>query len=140
MRSRTALLPALTVALLAACSGTPAPPPDTAKTRATPAKKPALALRAIGTEPGWLAEVDAGPQPKIRLQLDYGLRKMELSIVVESEQKNGYVGVTDDGTVIGLIYKRERCSDGMSDRVYAASAALWDGHRMYQGCAEVASP
>jgi uncharacterized membrane protein len=134
MRSRTALLPALTVALLTACSGKPAPPPDTAKSRAAPA------LRAIGTEPGWLAEVDADPKPKMRLQLDYGLRKMELSIVVQNEQKDGYVGVTDDGTLIGLIYKRERCSDGMSDRVYAASAALWDGHKMYQGCAEVASP
>lgn len=134
MRSRTALLPALTVALLTACSGKPAPPPDTAKPRV------ATALRAIGTEPGWLAEVDAGPKPKMRLQLDYGLRKMELSIVIENEQKDGYVGVTDDGTLIGLIYKRERCSDGMSDRVYTASAALWDGHKMYQGCAEVASP
>ena len=139
MRSRTALLPALTVALLTACSGKPAPPPDTAKPRVATAKS-APALRAIGTEPGWLAEVDAGPKPKMRLQLDYGLRKMELSIVIENEQKDGYVGVTDDGTLIGLIYKRERCSDGMNDRVYTASAALWDGHKMYQGCAEVASP
>ncbi|KRB08715.1 hypothetical protein [Lysobacter sp. Root690] len=139
MRLRLILLCALPALLLAACAE---------KTPATAAPKPAaaapassgLALRAIGTEPGWVAEVGAGAQPKISLQLDYGQRKLEVPQATVIEESNGFAGDTHDGTAVSLTYKREQCSDGMSDRDYPASVVLQVGDQQYLGCAEFPSP
>ena len=130
------ILPAL---LLAACADKAAPtaPPKPATAEHT---TPGLALRAIGTEPGWVAEVGAGAQPKISLQLDYGQRKLEVPQATVIEESNGFAGDTIDGTAVSLTYKREQCSDGMSDRDYPASVILQVGDQQYLGCAEFPSP
>lgn len=137
MRSRTLLLCALP-ALLMACAEKPAP--QAAAKTASAAAPTGLALRASGTEPGWIAEVGSGAQPRISLQLDYGERKLEVPKATLIEENNGYAGDTADGTPVSLSYKREQCSDGMSDRDYPASAILQVGDQQYQGCAEFPSP
>lgn len=137
MRSRILLLCALP-ALLAACAEKPAAP-AAAKTTAG-AASPGLALRATGNEPGWTAEVGGGAQPKISLQLDYGERKLEVPAATYNEESNLYAGDASDGTQVSLSYKREQCSDGMSDRDYPASVSLQVGDQQYQGCAEFPPP
>ncbi|MGO1071700.1 hypothetical protein [Lysobacter sp. CA199] len=108
-----------------------------------PTAEPALALRAVGTEPGWLAEVrrsetKAGAHAQIALQLDYGERKLQVPRA--SQTADGYAGQADDGSAVELGYRRERCSDGMSDREYPASVSLRVGDKRYQGCAEFPAP
>lgn len=130
------ILPTL---LLAACADQPAPT-ATPKPATAEHTTSGLALRAIGTEPGWVAEVGAGAQPKISLQLDYGQRKLEVPQATVIEESNGFAGDTSDGTAVSLTYKREQCSDGMSDRDYPASVILQVGDQQYLGCAEFPSP
>lgn len=139
MRSRLILLCALPALLLAACADKTAPTATPKPAAAAPALT-GLALRAIGTEPGWVAEVGAGAQPKIALQLDYGQRKLEVPQATVIEESNGFAGDTSDGTAISLTYKREQCSDGMSDRDYPASVILQVGDQQYLGCAEFPTP
>jgi uncharacterized membrane protein len=139
MRSRLLLLCTLPALLLAACADKTAPTATPRPTAATHTP-PGLALRAMGTEPGWVAEVGSGAQPKISLQLDYGERKLVVAKASVIEESNGYAGDAADGTPVSLTYRREQCSDGMSDRDYPASAVLQVGDKQYQGCAEFPSP
>ncbi|QCW26841.1 hypothetical protein FE772_15505 [Lysobacter enzymogenes] len=98
------------------------------------------ALRAVGTEPGWLAEVGPGESPTIRLELDYGERKLVVRDATRLEDVSGYTGYTADGVWVSLNYRREQCSDGMSDRDYIASVELQVGDRHYRGCAASLAP
>lgn len=139
MHPRLLLLCILPALLLAACGDKTAPTATPKPTAATNTVS-GLALRAIGTEPGWAAEVGAGAQPKISLQLDYGQRKLEVAQATVIEESNGFAGDTNDGTAVSLTYKREQCSDGMSDRDYPASVTLQVGDQQYLGCAEFPSP
>lgn len=139
MRSRLIPLCTLPALLLAACADKPAPT-ATPKPAAAAQTSSGLALRAIGTEPGWVAEIGTGAQPKISLQLDYGQRKLEVAKATVIEESNGFAGDTNDGTAVSLTYKREQCSDGMSDRDYPASVILQIGDQQYQGCAEFPTP
>ncbi|MGH8081227.1 MAG: hypothetical protein ACREP7_11675 [Lysobacter sp.] len=132
-------LSVLPLCLLAACTQKSAAPAQPAKSSAS-AAKPALALRAIGTEPGWLVEVGSGGQPSVSLQLDYGQRKLNIAQATVIEEENAYAGTANDGSAVVLSYKREQCSDGMSDRDYPASVALQVGDQHYKGCAEFPSP
>ncbi|MEH6422105.1 hypothetical protein [Pseudomonas sp. CGJS7] len=134
MHSRIAPLSVLSALLLAACAQPPAP---TAKPTAATAK-PTLALRAVGTEPGWAAEVHSGEPARISLQLDYGERKLQVARA--SATPDGYTGLADDGSAVNLSYRRETCSDGMSDRDYPASVSLQVGDKQYKGCAELPTP
>lgn len=137
-RAPALFIAAALAAGLAACSApaptAPAAQPAPAATKAGPA------LRAIGTEPGWLAEVGPGDAPSIHLQLDYGERKLEVPRATRLEEISGYSGNSSDGVWVSLKYKREQCSDGMSDRDYDASVELQVDGQQYHGCAELLSP
>lgn len=118
----------LAAAVLAACQG------------ATPQNRPAPptvlpGLRAVGNEPGWLVEVGPGETPAMRLTLDYGERKLDVAAATRIGDE-GYRGTAADGTAVELRYRREACSDGMSERDYPASVTLQVGARAYRGCAE----
>lgn len=130
---------ALSALLLAACTREPAQS-DAGAASAPSDAKPALALRAIGTEPGWSVEIGTGAQPRMSLQLDYGQRKLEVPKATVIEENNAYAGDASDGTPVSLSYQREQCSDGMSDRDYPASVSLQVGSQQYHGCAEFPSP
>lgn len=139
MPSQLTLPCAALTLLLAACAEKPAAPAQAAEP-ATSTDKPAFALRAMGTEPGWHAEVGSGAQPRISLQLDYGERKLEVAKAGFNEEDNRYAGTADDGTPVTLSYRREQCGDGMSDRDYPASVSLQVGDKQYFGCAEFPKP
>ncbi len=96
------------------------------------AKARGAIFRALGTEPGWTAEVGGGQAPALTAELDYG----ERTLTVEALQSasDGYRGKTADGTAVALSVVREACSDGMSDARYPATAVLAVGDRSYRGC------
>ncbi|WP_363797532.1 hypothetical protein ABU614_20180 [Lysobacter firmicutimachus] len=100
---------------------------------------PPSGLRAIGNEPGWLVEVGAGDTPAMRLILDYGERRLDVAAAARLGDA-GYRGTTADGVEVELRYRRETCSDGMSERDYPASVTLQVGAQTYRGCAEFRSP
>jgi hypothetical protein len=37
-----------------------------------------VAFRAVGQEPGWVAEVDTGERPSMRVSLDHGQRQLDV--------------------------------------------------------------
>lgn len=124
----------LAAAALAACQGAtpqnrPAPPAAAVPPTALPG------LRAVGNEPGWLVEVGPGDTPPMRLTLDYGERKLVVAAATRIGEE-GYKGTAADGTAVELRYRREACSDGMSEHDYPASVALQVGTQAYRGCAE----
>lgn len=96
-----------------------------------------VALRAMGNEPSWFVEVDRGEAPRLRAELDYGERKIEIAKVQPLAPGNvtGFHGTTDDGLPLQLRLRRERCHDDMSGHPYPASAALTVGDRSFRGCA-----
>lgn len=96
------------------------------------AKARGVIFRGIGTEPGWLVEVGAGPSPPLHAELDYGERKVEVARL--DRMPDGYRGKTADQTAVSLTTLREPCSDGMSDTEYPASMTLVVGEQTYRGC------
>jgi uncharacterized membrane protein len=93
-----------------------------------------VAFRAIGTEPGWLVEVDGGDAPALRAELDYGERSLEATAVEAAADGSGYHATAADGTRIELAIQPGDCSDGMSDQTYPARVELTEGGRTLQGC------
>jgi uncharacterized lipoprotein YbaY/uncharacterized membrane protein len=96
-----------------------------------------VALRAVGNEPGWFAEVDRGETPRLRAELDYGGRKVEVASAQPLMQGDatGFRGTTTDGDALELRIRRVRCHDDMSGHPYPASAELIIGGSSYRGCA-----
>lgn len=96
-----------------------------------------VALRAMGNEPGWFVEVDRGAAPRLRAELDYGERKIDIANVqpLAPGDVTGFRGTADDSTPLELRIRRERCHDDMSGHPYPASAELVVGDRSYRGCA-----
>jgi uncharacterized membrane protein/membrane-bound inhibitor of C-type lysozyme len=93
-----------------------------------------VAFRAIGTEPGWMVEVDGGEAPALRAQLDYGERSLEIERVVVAADGTGFSGTMDDDTAVYLVVLSDDCSDGMSDQTYPARVQLTVGERVLHGC------
>ena len=96
-----------------------------------------VALRAAGNEPGWFAEVDRGEAPRLRAEVDYGERKVEVASAQPLTQGDatGFSGTTTDGDALELRIHRVRCHDDMSGHPYPASAELVIGESAYRGCA-----
>jgi uncharacterized lipoprotein YbaY/uncharacterized membrane protein len=98
------------------------------------AKQRGIAFRAIGNEPGWLAEVGQGETPALQVELDYGQRKLDIAKAQSLSGLLGYAGRTADGTQVRLVLERISCSDGMSDNTYPVEAKLDVDGKTYQGC------
>lgn len=90
-----------------------------------------LAFRAVGNEPGWFVEVDAGSNPMLRATLDYGERRLDVANVQRTT--DGYRG-TSGGQPVTLAVRRTACTDGMSGQRFEATATLRVGEREYSGC------
>lgn len=101
------------------------------------ARASGVALRATGNEPGWFAEVDRGEAPRLRAELDYGERKIEVANAQPLTQGDatGFRGTTTDGDALELRIRRVRCHDDMSGHPYPSSAELVIGDKSYRGCA-----
>lgn len=93
-----------------------------------------VAFRGIGTEPGWLVEVDRGDDPELRAELDYGERKVVVPKAHGISSTPGFGGRTADGMDVVLRIERRSCSDGMSDETYPAAITLAVGDKTYSGC------
>lgn len=86
-------------------------------------------FRAVGSEPGWSAEV-AGTPPALDAQLDYGERRLHVPLRAAAD---GYVGNDASGPV-RLRIEKTACEDGMSGQRFEARVTLAVGDREYRGC------
>lgn len=113
------------------CTGTDSPSPWEA------ARRRGMAFRALGTEPGWVVEVESGDRPALRATLDYGERTESFATTEPLEGAEGFRG-RREGLIFELALTRERCSDGMSDIVYPVAVRLVlvenAGRRELRGC------
>ncbi len=98
------------------------------------ARERGVTFRGIGTEPGWLVEVDGGNNPSLRAQLDYGERNIEASGLDAASDGSRYAGTTSEGTGVELAIVEGDCSDGMSDQTFPASIELTVGDQTFRGC------
>lgn len=127
---RTIAPTVLVATLVAACS--PAPQDGAAMPT-----DPSPSFRAIGQEPGWLAEVARGDAPAIRLLLDYGERRLSLQRSTrfggDGDLTFGHRG-TAEGTVVELRIHRETCHDTMSGEAFETRVELRVGEERFVGC------
>ncbi|MGH8038051.1 MAG: MliC family protein [Stenotrophomonas sp.] len=96
----------------------------------------APAFRATGNEPGWLAQVSAGPHPQLRVETGYGEQKFE--VTAPTQGKDGWSGKAADGTDINVSFQRTVCEDNMSGQKFGATVMLTVGTRQYHGCGDFA--
>ena len=115
-------------------AGQPAVPcsPAGAPSPWTEAASRDVAFRAVGNEPGWWVEVSRGQSPRLKAELDYGARSIE---VAEAQPRGlGYAGNTADGSSVTLDVERKPCQDGMSGESFEATARLTVDATTYSGC------
>ena len=109
--------------MLTAC-----PPPQTVETLPPVTDGDSDIYKAIGTEPGWLLEMDDN---EIRYTGDYGETSVTVATPVAMPSFNGLRYVTPDLTV-DITYSE--CNDGMSDRRYAHSVIVSTRQTSVYGC------
>ena len=114
-------------------SAIPAPSPEP-KPRAITAPVPQKHFQATGTEPFWAVEVLPGA-------LRYAAPEQPDGITFAATASSLGSGYRYAGTMAGapvtLAITPGTCSDGMSDRVYAYTAALTIDDRVMRGCARL---
>jgi putative lipoprotein len=88
-----------------------------------------IVFRAVGSEPGWFAEVGGRPTV-LDATLDYGERKVHTAVTPIDEAFDGSSG----GARVRLRSQRISCSDGMSGHSFEARVTLEVGGRTYRGC------
>jgi heat shock protein HslJ len=104
-------------ALLAGCATVPRPEPDTP-------------YRALGTEPFWALELTGGQMVFTEADAP-GVR------IVETQPRPiyGFAGDIYQGRRINLnIVRGQRCSDGMSDRIFPDRVQVRIDGRAFEGC------
>lgn len=107
-----------------------------ASVAASPAAKPPegnVHFVATGTEPFWSADVAAGSLRYATPEIPDGVS----ATVTEAKDGTGmrYSG-TLQGQALDLLIQPGKCSDGMSDKVYAYTAKLLLGATALHGCAD----
>jgi uncharacterized membrane protein len=101
------------------------------------ARERGVGFRAVGQEPGWVAEVDTGERPPMRVSLDYGQRQLSVDQAHRFDEPQtrttGYRG-TARGTTLELRIRREACRDSMSGEAFDSRVELVVGGETYRGC------
>lgn len=90
---------------------------------------------ALGNEPFW--SLDIIPGEKLIVFKDAGNEKVyQFPFVVSKEVGNSirYETTSEKHGKLIAIFKKEKCSDGMSDRVYQYSATVSFSGKSYSGC------
>jgi heat shock protein HslJ/uncharacterized membrane protein len=150
---RNPMAAALSLTLAAACAGGPRAPeaesaPGSEAVAAPPAEATApeegragwehrrgdgFAFRAVGEEPGWLAEV--APGRTIRVLLDYGEREVEVPATEPVREGNRVVFAsrTPEHT-LRLVVEESPCSDTMSGEAFSHTVLLVVDGRELTGC------
>lgn len=92
------------------------------------------AFRALGTEPFWNLEIRSEGLRFITPEDTVGMRFPPISPTVAGDTTR-WVGETGRAPIDVRIWPAQ-CSDGMSDRVWALTAAVTINQTAYRGCAE----
>jgi hypothetical protein len=92
-----------------------------------------VVFRAMGQEPGWLAEVDG--EGRMVVVLDYGTERIEARVPARARTDRGeeYRTQTADHA-IRLVIEDRPCRDTMSGESFPASVRLDVDGRSYEGC------
>ena len=130
------------VAIMAACGERGPPPGDSAlpgdtTPGAVSAQVIALPIRALGTEPFWALDIDSMGLRFVTPDDTSGIRFPPL-VPTSSGDTVVWVGETERAAIDVRLW-RERCSDGMSDRVYTFAATVRIAATTYRGCADARS-
>ena len=99
-----------------------------------PTPLPSKHFQALGTEPFWSIEVLPGKLRYSSPEQPDGITFPATASGLGSGYR--YVGVMAKAKVV-LTITPGKCSDGMSDRTYAYTAALSIGDRAMHGCARL---
>ena len=108
--------------LLAGCATVPTSPPE-----------PDASYKAVGTEPFWALELDGR-------EMVFTEANAQAQRVAEPQPRaiHGFAGDIFQGKRINLnIVHGQRCSDGMSDRVYPDKVQVSVDGRSFEGCGGV---
>ncbi|WP_300974190.1 META domain-containing protein [Sphingomonas sp. LHG3406-1] len=115
------LMPLAALALLAGCATVPP---------AGPPAMPGSTYKAVGTEPFWALELNGRDMVFSEANAP-GMRIVE----PQPQPIHGFAGDIYQGRRINLnIVRGQRCSDGMSDRVYADKVQVRVDGRSFEGC------
>ncbi|MFC4728282.1 YbaY family lipoprotein [Coralloluteibacterium thermophilus] len=100
-----------------------------------------VVVRALGQEPGWVADVGEGGAPRLALQLDYGTRQLDVPAaeVARDGAVTTYRGTAGDTSVVLRIVEAA-CEDVMSGEPFPARAELEVEGRQLAGCARRLAP
>jgi uncharacterized membrane protein len=90
-------------------------------------------LRALGTEPFWALDVDSGGLKFITPEDTSGVRFPPIAHTVVGDTVV-WSGQRESATIEARVWL-EKCSDGMSDRVYPYAARVTVAGTEYRGCA-----
>jgi uncharacterized membrane protein len=122
---RALVLAATATLLLTGCATVP-----------TISAKPVATYRALGTEPFWSLELNGRDMVFTEANAP-GVR------IVEAQPRaiHGFAGDIYQGRRISLnIVHGQRCSDGMSDRVYRDKVQVRVDDRSFEGCGDEVGP
>lgn len=97
------------------------------------ARERGVVYRAVGQEPGWLAEVGPGDTPALRVMLHYGQRNLTVARGCPLGDGDGFLGHAGDVPVV-LRIMPEPCRDSMSGETFDTRAELRAGDDVYAGC------
>lgn len=92
------------------------------------------AFRALGTEPFWNLEIRSEGLRFITPDDTVGMRFPPITPTMVGDTTR-WVGETERAPIDVRIWPA-RCSDGMSDRVWALTAVMTINQTVYRGCAE----
>lgn len=104
------------------------------------AKARGVEFRAVGNEPGWYAELDAGGQ--VKLVLSYGEQTLAMPAPAtwKTGSDNRHKGVArdaargTDGIGVTITSVPKTCNDGMSDATYPLTVTVEVEDAAFKGC------
>lgn len=116
-------------AMLTACATIPATDP----LQQLPQGSNGKAYMAMGTEPGWTAEITPG---RINYNGNYGDTQIRLPVTAATPTNGGisYQAAGNGNSITIAIRYNASCSDGMSDRLYADEVTITANGQSYRGC------
>ena len=89
-------------------------------------------LRAVGQEPGWIAELRE--DGRLVASLDYGTRTLAVP-AWRSERNGATVWRGEEGALpVTLRYRDKDCRDAMSGEPFPGTVTLTVGEKTYRGC------
>lgn len=129
MNSLKKLAPLTAFALVAGCATIP----TSSALQQLPQGANDKAYMALGTEPGWSAEITPG---QINYNGNYGDTQIRVPVTSAQPTQDGitYQGAGNGHNVTLAIRYGQQCSDGMSDRLFEHDVTITADGQTYRGC------